>query len=70
MLYYFIQHCFICLPSDSTVWEDAAIEPRTVATLALAFRRSNCTLLDFIKKGALSTNEPPGPVTVQKAQIL
>jgi hypothetical protein len=29
---YFIQHCFICLPSDSTVSEDAGIEPRTVAT--------------------------------------
>jgi hypothetical protein len=32
---YFIQHCFICRPSDSTVSEDAGIEPRTVATLAL-----------------------------------
>jgi hypothetical protein len=28
-------------PSDSTVSEDAAIEPRAVATLALAVRRSN-----------------------------
>jgi hypothetical protein len=27
---YFIQHCFICLPSDFTVSEDAGIEPRTV----------------------------------------
>ncbi len=35
----FIQHCFICCPSDSTVSEDARIELRTVATLALAFRR-------------------------------
>ncbi len=26
-------------PLDSTVWEDAGIEPRTVATLPLAFRR-------------------------------
>jgi hypothetical protein len=33
-----IQHCFICRPSDSTVSEDAG---RTVATTALAFRRSN-----------------------------
>ncbi len=24
------QHCFICRPSDSTVSEDAGIEPRTV----------------------------------------
>jgi hypothetical protein len=35
---YFIQHCFICRPSDSTVSEDAGTEPRT---LALAVRRSN-----------------------------
>ncbi len=33
---YYIQHCFICRPSDSTVSEDAEIEPRTVATSALA----------------------------------
>jgi hypothetical protein len=33
---YFIQHCFICRPSDFTVSEDAGIGPRTVATLALA----------------------------------
>jgi hypothetical protein len=37
----FIQHCFIYRPSDSTVSEDAGIEPRTVATSALAIRRSN-----------------------------
>ncbi len=29
---YCIQHCFIGHPSDSTVSEDAWIEPRTVAT--------------------------------------
>ncbi len=29
---YYIQHCFICRPSDSTVSTDAGIEPRTVAT--------------------------------------
>jgi hypothetical protein len=33
---YDIQHCFICRPSDSTVSEDAGIEPRTVAFPALA----------------------------------
>ncbi len=33
---YFIQHCFIWRRSDSTVPEDAGIEPRTVATLAVA----------------------------------
>jgi hypothetical protein len=38
---YDIQHCFICRPSDSTVSEDAGLEPRTVATTALAVGRSN-----------------------------
>ncbi len=38
---YDIQHCFICRPLDSTVSEDAGIEPSTVATTALAVRRSN-----------------------------
>ncbi len=38
---YFIQHCVVCRPSDSTVSEDAGIEPRTVATSALAVRRFN-----------------------------
>ncbi len=38
---FYIQHCRICRPSDSTVSEDAGIEPRTVATFALAVRRSN-----------------------------
>ncbi len=33
---YFIEHCFICRSLDSTVSEDGRIEPRTVATLALA----------------------------------
>jgi hypothetical protein len=32
---------FICRTSDSTVSEDAGIKPRTVATSALAVRRSN-----------------------------
>jgi hypothetical protein len=35
---YCIQHCFICRPLDSTVSEDAGIEPRTSV---LAVRRSN-----------------------------
>jgi hypothetical protein len=38
---YNIQHCFISRPSDFTVPTDAGIEPRTVATRALAVRRSN-----------------------------
>jgi len=36
-----IQHCFICRPSDSTVPEDAGFEPRALAKLVLAARRSN-----------------------------
>ncbi len=35
-------------PSDFTVSEDAGIEPRTVATSALAVRRSLTTRLDLI----------------------
>ncbi len=31
----FIQQCFICRPSDSTMSEDAGIEPITVATFSL-----------------------------------
>jgi hypothetical protein len=38
---YLIQHCFIARPSNSTVLDDAGIEPRTVETLALTIRRSN-----------------------------
>jgi hypothetical protein len=38
---YYIQHCFICRPPDSTVPTDAGIELRTVATGALAVIRSN-----------------------------
>jgi hypothetical protein len=38
---YCIRHCFICRPSDSTVSEDAKIEPMTVATSTLAVRLSN-----------------------------
>ncbi len=37
---YFIQHCIICRPSYSIVSENAGIEPRTVATLTSAVRRS------------------------------
>ncbi len=32
MFMYFIEHCFICRPSDSTASEIAGIEPRTAAT--------------------------------------
>jgi hypothetical protein len=51
---YFIQHCFICRPSDSTMPENAGIEPRIVATSALAVRRSITTRLDLIHNSARS----------------
>jgi len=38
---YDIQHLFIGRPSDSTVSEDAGIEPRTVVSSELAVSRSN-----------------------------
>ncbi len=38
---FFTQNCFVCRRSDSSVSEDAGIEPKTVATSALAVRRSN-----------------------------
>jgi hypothetical protein len=42
---YFIQHCFICRPSDSPLCRRiAGIEPRAVTTSALAVRRSIATL--------------------------
>jgi hypothetical protein len=37
----FIQHCFICRPSDYTVLEDAGIGSMTIATLAWEISRSN-----------------------------
>jgi hypothetical protein len=57
-----IQHCFIFRSSDSTVSDDAGIEPRTVASLALTTRRSDHfargdpihTWLDLIHKLARS----------------
>ncbi len=52
---YFIQHCFICRPSESTVSVDAGIELRTVATLALAVRSDSLTTrLDFMPNSARS----------------
>ncbi len=38
---YLIQHCFICRPSDSSVSENAGMEPRSIVTLPLAVKRSN-----------------------------
>jgi hypothetical protein len=51
---YYIQHCFICRPSDSTVPTDAGIEPRTFATGALA-SDSLTTRLDLIRLQRLDT---------------
>ncbi len=39
--FFIIQHCFFCSPLDFTVSVEAGIEPRTVASFALAARRSN-----------------------------
>jgi hypothetical protein len=63
---YNIQHCFISHPSDSTVPTDAGIEPRTVATGALAVRRSNHEARShlitelFLPRGSLVSNIPAG----------
>ncbi len=54
---YVIQHCFICGPSDSTMSEDAGIEPRTVATLALRARRSNYLGQPYAKVDLISKPE-------------
>jgi hypothetical protein len=51
---YFIQHCLICRPSDSTVSTDAGIEPRTVATSALAVREALITRLHLDRNSATS----------------
>ncbi len=64
---YVFQHSVICRPSDSGMSEDAGIDPRTAATLALTIRCSNHsarshqkrsynpTRLDLIHKEALTT---------------
>jgi hypothetical protein len=52
---YVIQHCFISHPSDSTVSEDAGIEPRTIAALALAARRSNHSVRSHPRSDKISS---------------
>ncbi len=54
---YFIQHCFICRPSDSTVSEDARNKPRTVATLEFA-RRSNHSARSHPSRLWISSTKP------------
>jgi hypothetical protein len=51
----FIQHYFICRSSDSTVSEDAGIESRTVAFLALAVGRSNNSARSHLLKKVTSS---------------
>ncbi len=61
---YVIEHCFICRLSDSTVSEDAEIEPRTVAIFALTARRSNLSARSHphirYSRGALSEGNSNG----------
>jgi hypothetical protein len=45
-----IQHCFIFCPSDSTMSEDAGIEPKTIVTSALAFRSSIYSARSHLQK--------------------
>ncbi len=52
---YVIQHCFICLPSDSTASVDAGTETRTVATLALTARRSDHSAKSHSQLGKISS---------------
>jgi hypothetical protein len=51
LMSYYIQRCFICRPSDSTVPTDAVIQPRTVATGQLVHWQSDAltTRLDLIR---------------------
>jgi hypothetical protein len=50
---YVIQHCFIFCTSDSIMTEDARIEPRIVATLALTARHAEHSI-DLIHNSAKS----------------
>ncbi len=69
VFYYSIQHCFICRASDSPVSEDAGIESRTVATLALTARRSNHSarshpFVDEILLFSISDSDPDPALSV------
>ncbi len=52
---YFIQHCFICRPSDSTMSEDTGIERRTVATSGSAVRRTSHSVTSHPLLGYISS---------------
>jgi hypothetical protein len=58
--FYDIQHSFICHPSESTVSEDARIEPRTVATTALAVSQDKrwkiTNFFSFLKNSTVDPN--------------
>ncbi len=60
----FIHHCLICHPSDSTMSENAGIEPRTVATLAIN------TQLDLIHGKLTEHSFTIGNGTVTKTAII
>ncbi len=71
---HYIQHCFICLPSDSTMSEGAGIESITVATLALAARSDPTTRLDLSTLGQISStlgliSSPLGQISCTLGQI-
>ncbi len=58
---YVIQQCFICRPSNSTVSEDAGIEPMDCCyTFVLTARRSLTTRLDLI----LNVDRVPFPIAI------
>jgi len=57
-LYVLIQHCFICLPLDSTMSEDAGIiTPSAVATLTSAVRRSNHSARSHPQKNSIVASQ-------------
>ncbi len=60
---YFIRQCLNCCPSDSTESDYAGIEPRTVATLALAVRRSNHSARSTKDEVPYSINNNISPVS-------
>ncbi len=63
---YIIHHFFICRPSDSTVSEDAGIDLRTVATLALAVRCYNHSA----ESHSHSAKSHPHPFSFEKPEQL
>jgi hypothetical protein len=48
---YDTQHCFVCRPSDSTVSEDAGIEPKASCDYVIGLSDALTTRLDLIHYG-------------------